>query len=145
MKNNNLEWSPAYPLFGARHHLDVRGKPGVYRIRAFAGDGNPLPLPRANGVDPEGILHIGKSNNLGPRLRLFRRAAEGKKASHHAGREYANWHFGRLVPHEQLRFDYLLANDETEALALERKLHKEYRFAYLDRPPLDGTSGQSRG
>ena len=145
MKDDSLEWSPAYPLFGAKHHLDVSGKPGVYRIRAFAGDGNPLPIPRANGVDPAGILHIGKSTDLGRRLRFFRQAAEGKKASHHAGREYANWHFEKLVPLEQLRFDYLLTDDETEALDLERRLHEAYRFAYLDRPPLDGTSGQSRG
>lgn len=145
MKSDSLKWSLAYPLFGTKHHLEISGKPGVYRIRAFAPDDNPLPIPRANGVDPAGILHIGKSNDLGRRLRFFRQAAEGKKASHHAGREYARWHFEKLVPREQLRFDYLLVNDGTESLALERRLHEEYRFVYLDRPPLDGTSGQSRG
>jgi hypothetical protein len=141
MKNDALEWSPAYRLFDTEHHLGVSGKPGVYRIRAFT-DKEPLPIPRANGVDPAGILHIGKSTDLGKRLGQFRRAAESGQARHHAGREYANWDFERLVPLEQLRFDYLLTDDEREALDLERKLHEAYRLAYLDRPPLDGTSGR---
>ena len=142
MKDNNLKWSPAYPLFGTKHHLDVRGKPGVYRIRAFK-DGNPLAIQRANGVDPLGILHIGKSKDLGQRISAFRQAAEGLKASHHAGREFRDWPFERLVPREGLRFDYVERPTEKEATKLEYKLHKQYREKYLDRPPLDGTSGQS--
>ena len=142
MKDDNLEWSPACPLFGTKHHLDVRGRPGVYRIRAFRDD-EPLAIQRANGIDSLGILHIGKSNDLGRRLRFFRQAAEGKKASHHAGREYVEWCFERLASLESLRFDYVLTADAAEALALERQLHKTYRHTYLDRPPLDGTSGQS--
>jgi hypothetical protein len=142
MKDDNLKWSPAYPLFGAKRHLDVRGKPGVYRIRAFK-DGSPLPIPRTNGVDPLGILHIGKSNDLGRRIRLFCRAAEGKQAPHHAGREYARWCFQRMAPREQLRFDYVVTADQDQALAREHELHEKYRRQFLDRPPLDGTSGQS--
>lgn len=143
MKDKNLKWSLPYLVFDAKHHLDVLGRPGVYRIRAFTEGRDPLPIPRAAGVDPLGMLHIGKSNDLGRRLRLFRRAVEGAQASHQAGREYAKWHFERLVPRERLWFDYVLTAGGAEALALERRLHKEYRVQFLDRPPLDGTSGQS--
>ena len=143
MNDESLKWSLPHLLFGTEHHLDVRGKPGIYRIRAFTEGGEPLPIPRVVGVDPLGVLHIGKSNDLGRRLRLFRRAVEGAQASHHAGREYAKWHFERLVPRERLWFDYVLTTDGAEALALERRIHKEYRVQFLDHPPLDGTSGQS--
>jgi len=43
MQDDNLKWSPAYPLFGAKHHLDVRGKPGVYKVLLSAQAGKPRP------------------------------------------------------------------------------------------------------
>lgn len=144
MGNESLEWSLSRVLFGTKHHLDVMGEPGIYRIRAFTEDGKPLPINRFGGVDRLGILHIGKSVNLGNRIRRFRQAAERLKASHHAGREYAKWRFDKLVPRERLRFDYIVTLTERDALALERELHKAYRTQFFDRPPLDSTSGQSR-
>jgi len=69
---------------------------------------------------------------------MFRRAAEGLKAAHHAGREFYQWRFERLIPRERLRFDYLETPTEQGAVELERSLHEEYRTKYLDRPPLDG-------
>ena len=145
MEDESLEWSPAYPLFKTERHLAVMGKPGVYRIRAFTEYGDPLPIGRFAGVDPLGILHIGKSGNLGRRIRSFRQAAQGLKAAHHAGREFCEWRFERLVPPERLRFDCFVTSTEQEALRLERALHQEYRNRFLDRPPLDGTSGQTGG
>ena len=141
--NESVKWSPDYPLFNTKQHLEVSGKPGVYRIRAFAEHGKPLPIPRFGGVDPLGILHIGKSKNLGARIRMFRQAAEGLKASHHAGIEFFEWNFDKIAPRERLRFDYFETSSEREALKLERLLHEEYRKEFFDRPPLDGTSGQA--
>ena len=143
MDNANLKWSLDYPLFDSNQHLEVSGKPGVYRIRAFTEQGKPLPIPRLGGVDALGILHIGKSKNLGTRIRMFRQAAEGLRASHHAGLEFFEWKFEKIVPREKLRFDYFETSTEQEALKLERSLHEEYRNEFFDRPPLDGTSGQT--
>ena len=112
IENENLKWSPAYPLFNTKHHLELRDKPGVYRIRAFTEHGEPLCIGRFGGVDPHGILHIGKSGNLGTRIRMCRQAAEGLKASHHVGREFSKWHFERLIPRERLRFDYIETSTE---------------------------------
>ncbi len=137
------EWSPAYPLFNNKHHLELRDKPGVYRIRAFTEHGEPLPIGRFGGVDSLGILHIGKSKNLGTRIRMCRQAAEGLRAPHHAGHEFFEWHFERHIPRERVRFDYIETSTEQEALKLERLLHEEYRKKFLDRPPLDSTSGQT--
>lgn len=143
MGNESPKWSSDYPLFDTKHHLEVSGMPGVYRIRAFTEQGKPLPIPRLGGVDSLGILHIGKSKNLGRRIRMFRQAAEGLKASHHAGLEFFKWKFEQIIPHDKLRFDYFETSTEPEALKLERLLHEEYRKEFFDRPPLDGTSGQT--
>lgn len=143
MTAKDIQWSQPFPLFNAQHYLEVIKRPGVYRVRAFTEHGEPLSIPRLCGVDQLGILHIGKSNNLGTRIRMFRQAAGGLKASHHGGREFFEWRFDKLIPRERLRFDYFETATEEEALKLERSLHKEYRRNFLDRPPLDGTSGQS--
>ncbi len=143
MESEIIKWSLAYPLFNTRHHLELNGKPGIYRIRVFTEQEEPLPIQRLGGVDSAGILHIGKSINLGVRIRMFRQAAEGRKASHHAGLEFSDWHFERLIPQKLLRYDYYKTTSEPEALMLERMLHVEYRRKLLDRPPLDGTSGQT--
>jgi len=74
---------------------------------------------------------------------MFRQASEGLKASHHAGCEFYDWDFEKLIPRERLRFDYFETSTEQEALRLERSLHEEYRRELLDQPPLDGQSGQT--
>lgn len=117
-------------------------KPGVYRIRVFTDHDEPLSIHRMKGADSLGILHIGKSKNLGLRIRTFRQAAEGLKASHHAGCEFHEWGFESIIPRDRLRYDYVVTHTEQEALKMERSLHEEYRKKYFDRPPLDGTSGQ---
>lgn len=139
----NVKWSRSYPLFNSKEHLKMSGKPGVYRIRSLTHKGESFSIHRLGGIDTEGILHIGKSRNLGRRIRTFRQAAEGLKASHHAGLEFFHWGFENVIPRERLHFDHFETGSEQEALKLERLLHEEYRKKYLDRPPLDGTSGQA--
>lgn len=73
---------------------------------------------------------------------MFRQAAAGLKAPHKGGIEFHQFDFARIVSPERLWFDYALSRDEEEALRWERALHLEYRNTFLDRPPLDGTSGQ---
>jgi hypothetical protein len=138
-----VNWSPPYLLFDTTHHLGLRYRAGVYRIRAFKNDDEPVLIKRFAGTDPLGILHIGKSNDLGTRIRTFRQAAQGLKAQHHAGVEYFRWQYERLVPHSKLKYDYYMTQSERDALELEQALHEDYRMKFLDRPPLDSTSGQT--
>ena len=122
--------------------LGVDSAPGVYRIRAFAVNGEPLNIPRLGGVDSLGILHIGKSVNLRKRILTFRRALDQEKAAHKAGNEFFDWNFSKVVPERLLRFDYIYTDTEPGAVELETRVHRDYRRTYLDRPPLDGTSGR---
>lgn len=142
MYDESIKWSAPCALFNTKDHLDVGGKPGVYRIRVFTDRNEPMRIHRVNGVDSLGILHIGKSNNLGLRIRTFRQAAQGLKAAHHAGHEFHGWGFETIIPRNRLRYDYAITRTDQEALKMERYLHEEYRKTYFDRPPLDGTSGQ---
>ena len=137
-----ISWSGTYPLTSG-HHLELGRRPGVYRIRVFTRDGRPVPIPRLNGIDELGILHIGHSEQLGLRVRVFRQAAEGLKAPHPAGRQFHQWGFASRFRPQDLRFDYVITIDKADAIKLERHLHEEYRLRYLDKPPLDAQSGQS--
>jgi len=139
---NRARWSRPILLFNTEHHLKLTGKPGVYRVRAYKGD-NPFHISRHSGVDRLGILHIGKSKNLGVRIRTFRQATEGLSAPHHGGREFYRWQFSRWVFTRNLRYDYYVTRTEKDAIKLEELLHKKYRLNFLDRPPLDGTSGSA--
>ena len=84
-------------------------------------------IRRFAAIDPLGILHIGKSDNLGIRIRTFRQASEGLKAQHHAGIEFLRWRYERMIPRNRLRYDYIMTQTEREALELERLLHEDYR------------------
>lgn len=134
------EWSEGIPL---SHELPtgLRVRAGVYRIRAWKA-GEPLKIPRLNGIDREGILHIGKSHNLFQRLKSVQRAVIlGKRPAHFAGVQFMKWRFNEVIPVEDLRFDSIGTRSEADARKLETELHQLYRKKFLDRPPLDGTSG----
>jgi len=137
---NRIRWSRPILLFNTQDHLGLKGRPGVYRVRAYKDD-KPQHILRYGGVDRLGILHIGESNNLAVRIRTFRQATEGLKASHHAGCEFYEWRFYRRVLARVLRYDYYLTRTKEGAIKLEALLHRKYRLRFLDRPPLDGTSG----
>ncbi|MBI3627957.1 MAG: hypothetical protein HY220_04430 [Candidatus Sungbacteria bacterium] len=119
-------WSKPARLFGTDDHRDVQRRAGVYRIRAFKDDGTPLPIARFAGIDPDGLMHIGKSGNVGTRVRMCRQACEGLKASHSAGKDYCQWNFERILPRMRLYYDYFLTDSESEARRLEAELQETY-------------------
>jgi hypothetical protein len=138
-----VQWSKPYEAVKESFRQLPPNQPGVYRIRAFNPRGRPMPIRRLAGTDPDGVLHIGQSRNIRARIPQFYRSARTGHGNHHAGNEFYNWAFGKRFPLQDLRFDYALAKDQKEAPGLERQRHEMYRQQYLDRPPLDGTSGSS--
>ncbi len=120
----------------------VQKKPGVYRIRAFHHRGKPIRVPRALGIDYEGVIDIGESDNLIKRLSYFWGRATGKSYSHSAADEYISWEMRRHWPLELLRFDFIHVDDKTAAEKLELKMIDEYRARFYDRPPLNKSQGK---
>jgi len=47
-----------------------------------------------------------------------------------------------VIAAEDLRFDFIPSKDGKPAKERETKLHQAFRKKFLDRPPLDGTSGE---
>lgn len=140
----HLPWTeprPLSPLSGGPPM--VNSEPGVYRIRAFNGQGQAMCIARAGGIDRDGILHIGESEDLGRRIRDFRRCVENRTTGHKAGVEFWRYGFHDLFLPQNLRFDYVVTGTKERATELEYQLHQDYRKRHLDRPPLDGTSGRS--
>src|SRR5713226_9223694 len=64
-------WSETLPLTSSDIRSRIRDQCGVYRLRAFTPSGEPLQIARCNGVDAQGILHIGESQRLQTRVLFF--------------------------------------------------------------------------
>ena len=139
-----VRWSGPFRFFNLRpgQGLHVDNRPGVYRIRAFHDDGKAFTIPRLRGIDSLGILHIGKSVDLKRRIREFSRSVEGTPR-HQAGNELYRWRSDRAIPPRCLRYEYYYTATGDDALEEEGQLQKRYRDRYLDRLPLDATSGPS--
>ena len=118
-------------------------RPVVYRIRAFTPSGEPQQIPRCNGVDAEGILHIGESQKLQTRVLFFLQAVANGRAAHSAGCEFYESGFGERFPLNCLRWDFATAGSKVEAVELELRLQRRYRRVFLDKPPLDGSIGKN--
>jgi hypothetical protein len=88
-------------------------------------------------------LHIGKSHDLFQRLKSFRKGAILRKfPAHFASGEFFKWGFEAVIAKEDLCFDFVPSENEEAARKHETELHRSYRRNFLDRPPLDGTSGE---
>ena len=134
-------WSTPLVLHAQALRVLPQG-PGVYRVRIFHSEGRPVPIHRLRGTDPEGVLHIGQSQDLKRRVGQFLRSAARGNKNHHAGNEFFYWGFATDYPVSMLRLDYIVTATAREAIDRERYFHEAYRRRHFDRPPLDGTSGQ---
>jgi hypothetical protein len=127
----------------------IRNEPIVYRVRVWHADGSgPLPIKRAGGDDPHGILDIGESQHGRGRLERFAKVALGEKLlSHRAGVEYSTtwgYDFATVFPSAQLRIDVLKVSSKELAEAIEMDLLERYRWDHKDRPPLNSSAGKYR-
>jgi hypothetical protein len=125
----------------------IRREPIVYRLRVWeAGTSAFRSIPRAGGVDPDGVLDIGESDDGRRRLDDFCCALEGKPRSHRAGWEFSinGYDFGSVFAPNSLRIEFIHLGSKELAEALELALLEEYRWRFKDRPPLNGSAGKYR-
>ena len=125
----------------------VRRDPIVYRLRGWeAGTSAFRSIPRAGGIDPDGVLDIGESDDGRRRLDDFCCAVEGKPRSHRAGLEFSpnGYDFGAVFAPNSLRIEFIHLGSKELAEALELALLEEYRWRFKDRPPLNGSAGKYR-
>jgi hypothetical protein len=120
---------------------------GVY-VMIYMKNGKPENFSRLNGIDPEGILCIGKAANLNRRIREFQRDVLVKGLGKHYHSE--GWNFRKYfrdnpnpnalklkIENIKVVWKELSNKNEAEANALETKLLQEYVMRYQDKPPLN--------
>jgi len=112
-------------------------EPGVYRLIALNTRGRPKPLARVGGKDSQGVLYIGRSQNLRSRLRSLRRMLfDGAPLGHIAGLTYrASPAIRRFAPPSRIAFHFKASDDYKEQ---ERKRLRTYFRKYGEVPPLNG-------
>ena len=112
------EWSKWLSL----HVTNFEGVPsssGVYQL-SWAIDRHTQPIHRLNGIDENGLLYIGKANDLKSRIRGFWRYITSEKGKHTAGFTYIFYMYDRKIKPEQLGVRWmLLPKDEIDARALK--------------------------
>ncbi|MBK9034629.1 MAG: hypothetical protein IPL61_25750 [Myxococcales bacterium] len=120
--------------------------PGVYVVQAKKR-GRLRAIPRAAGVDPDGVLVIGETMHLARRIRSLLKAMSlevtQKSVSHRAGLDYSKghgWDYGRSFPLTDLVVRWWPTNRHK---VLEAGLLERYRWEFLDRPPLNASIGSA--
>lgn len=144
-RQHMVNWSRPIRLFdavGARQSVStVPTNPGVYRIRILNIDGQPIPVRRLGGDDPDGILDIGEtgkgSGNLQYRIQTFQQAALKGKAPHSAGWNFYEFGYVHLFRLDSLYVDWVVTPTKEAARILEGRLLKDHRRRFLDLPPLN--------
>ena len=105
--------------------------PGVYRVRV-RGKG----IPRAAGVDCEGIIYIAMAlQHLRDRIEAFETWVQNGKGSEFP--HIKGCYQGRF-PVEQLEVSWTVFEDAAASKARKKELLKEYEDVFCDLPPLNG-------
>jgi hypothetical protein len=106
--------------------------PGAYIIAARKA------VPRAIGIDAEGILTIGESERLRGRLLDFIRCASTKgETGHMAGWRYAFFGFDRYYPLRDLYVRWIATSSKETAYEEEGRLLLQYLRRHSELPPLN--------
>jgi len=123
------EWSK-WSKFTEEALNNIPNSAGVYKIRC------PHTLPRVLNKDEDGILAIGKSNNLKKRLKQFWETVNGKSSEHAEGITYYDLYFDKIFPPSELEFSFKEVPDKDVDVE-EARLLGEYEEKYGELPPLN--------
>lgn len=124
--------------------------PGVYAIRLIdAASGKPIPIGRFLGIDRNGILLIGVSNDLGKRLHDFYHSYLEDARTHSEGRRLhlvsmMSKFEEEIYPESSMQFHVKRIPDEEQAKHEEERLLKSYFKRFGELPPLNATVGKKR-
>jgi hypothetical protein len=130
-------------------HFDEKGahaiprEGGVYQFRCLRDKSLPLSIWRLRKKDSQGIIYIGKSQDLRKRIFDFWSTLKNRKKTRHAaGWTYCSFNYFSIFPPRRLQFRYKLAKNP---LAEEFELLISYRKQFLDLPPLNSTRSEYPG
>lgn len=128
------QWSQWYPITSKEDPASKVGN-GVYRVRATTSPGVPKEIPRACGVDRDGIMYIGKADG---NKRLEKQVGalldrQGRGGTHlFVKKTFVRYKLDRICPRTSLEvqwYEYATPRQE------EQRLIDEYKEAFGDLPP----------
>lgn len=123
----------------------VNNRPGIYKLLCLNENG-PVPVPRIAGVDNEGILYIGKSENGELRYRLgsLKKSLDTSYADRGAHSAGSRYHFHSDIrknyPLEGLFVSILSTDSQSGAGKLEKEELIKYQEQFGELPPFNRQS-----
>lgn len=120
-------WLPISELIAS----GVPNAPGTYMIAVNR------PINRADGVDPYGILTIGKATRLRQRLRQFCVSSNFGRPGHMAGWRFSYLGMKSVFPLDSLVIAYKMAETTMAAAQEESRLLRLYVRKHFECPPLN--------
>jgi hypothetical protein len=118
------------------YDLDLLDKEGLYQIRMVDRNNVPISIPRIKGIDTEGILYMGKSVRLRPRIEAFWRGS-------HSGGGFYYRAYRRLRKYKPYKEHSLqcrvMAITESDTTAKERSMLQRYFRRFCELPPFNST------
>ena len=123
------QWSQWCPITCKENPASKAGK-GVYRVRATDSSGNPKPIPRACGVDEEGVLYIGEGNLRDQIGKLLDRKLNG--GNHPFLGTFVYYKLDRICPRKSLQVQWYEVQTCKEE---ERRLIDDSKKLFGDLPP----------
>lgn len=115
---------------------------GVYKIRLVSPKESPIEIPRFLDNDREGILQIGRSEDIERRIRAFRGAIDKKKYAHAEGKRLRlimDYCTNFMKNHSNCKFQYCFQKlpNKSKAKTEEERLIKCYFKKYGEVPPIN--------
>lgn len=130
------KWRKWQPIEDVYHNVGLLAQKGLYQIRMINPENRTIPIPRLCGVDPEGIVYIGKSIRLRPRIESF------LKGRHSGGGLYrlAYQRLRKFQPYRDFSLQFrVIVCAQDEIGVKEANLLRRYFRRFGELPPFNST------
>lgn len=128
------KWQEWHTIENVYDNVDILGKAGVYEIRMVNANSDPIQIPRIGSIDSKGIVYIGKSVRLRPRI-------EGFLTGRHSGGSRYRLVCRRLKKREEYKKHILqyrvMPTPREEIDVKEAELLHRYIMKFCELPPLN--------
>jgi hypothetical protein len=130
-------WGKWRNIEGVYYDTEMLNKQGLYQIRMVDTYNNPIPISRLAETDESGIIYIGQSTKLRPRIENF-----------YCGRHSGGGMYGlvrlRLKRNKRykgysLQYRYMNIYDSDMMKKVETNLLRSYFRKYCELPPFNST------